>query len=1351
MDYRTLGALLRKAREASGLDQSAVARHLGLRQQAISTWERGASRPRLSQLPQLCELLDLEPATVRSAGEYDPPSIPAGQPRPGVLPFEQLSDEAFEAFVRDLYRGLHPDLEVTRNGSTGYKQFGVDVFATGKGIRLGIQCKHEKRFGPADVEKVVEEVRPEAEITSGLLALSRPTASPGARLELHKHPGWKLWDGEDLTARVRDLPKETQLRLIDAYFPRMRELFLGIPAPSPWLLVTEYEPALAGRLGYDRQFGLVGRDGELERLSQLIADHERIVLVVGRGGIGKTRLLTELARAESARQVRFASRGPISTETFDLLPEGAPVIVLDDALSLDSSAESLVAGICAARPDATVVLSIRPQLEPELLNRLSIPHASANKIKVEVSDLPIPEAEELAREALGKLASPWTVEQLGRAGYDCPLLIVIGAHLIKEGHLLAESLLGKGDLREQILTHFADVLTRGSNGEQQRGVLDAIASVQPARLDDSESLGALSALSGQPEHAVLRTIDELEDLGVVMRRGQSARVVPDLLGEAILERALVTRSGIDTRWSTRIAQLVRGGALANAIRNVSLIDWHRRQNSDSRLGSALWASLTESVLEMSHSERKSVVSGVETVAAVYAEKALDLAQQIINNPAPDEENAIARLWGGDPYITAESTNRALTDLIRNAVYDPDQLERGMELLYAIGRNDTRAEHQNPAHAMRLLREIGEYSPRVPISFNTRFLEVIGRWLADNQRADDHPVLISLLKTALATEVTTTASKRGSITMTRHNISMETVEPLRRQAIELAGKHLRSEPRTALAAIDILSEALRTAGRDSDMTSETELVLDLVGGVLTDPSVPPSVRLSAVHALSWQANYGTGECGKQARVVGRRLVIDTDYMFTRLLRPGWAIDDDYEENNDEEHTDPAMSRYERSMRSTERMISEIVDKWSETLTDQEILERMHRLMRDEQSAAGKFLSPDQFLVRLFEDRPGIARTALASPSVGDGALMTTQRVAMMTLFALKDPIAGVAASTLMEISADGAHLVASSITSQRGATIGDDQRLVVRLLAARNDETITTKLLGAARWWQPEDHDLVLELVMGAPVDRDRGLAEVVAELLTDGRVLSWLELPGADRQTLLERFALTPSLDSYDFARLLNMQIKDNPASVLRLLQSRIDNAVEKDNTYEALPYSWSEPLEFRSTGYFPTALAAIVEWLVDGEDGQLEKRGTQLFEQVAGRFDAEVLSILLDLIRTREDRRIQLVEDLLQNAPRRFVLENAGFVEEAIRIAQDLAPISKRRVIHGLTASFLYGSYSRTVGADDPDDIALRDGAIELAKHHPEGSPVRYFYEDVAQSASKRITEERISDQSLWETRQWR
>ncbi|MFC0421033.1 helix-turn-helix domain-containing protein [Glutamicibacter ardleyensis] len=1347
MKYSTLGVLLRKAREANGLDQSDVARQVGLRQQAISTWERGQSRPRANQLPQLCEILDLDLSTVRAAGDYDPILSPAGQPRLRMLPFEQLSDEAFEAFVRDMYRGLNPSWEVTRNGSTGYKQYGVDVFAT-KGIeRVGIQCKHEKSFGPADVKKVVKEVLPIAGTTAGIIALSRPTASPDARLELHKHPGWSLWDGEDLTTRVRDLPMEMQLGLIDAYFPRLRESFLGITAPSPWMPVAEYEPPLAGRLGYDKQFGLVGRDDELERLAQLAADHQSIVLVVGRGGIGKTRLLTEFAHAESAREVRFASKGPITPEMFDLLPDGAPVVVLDDALSLGSTAVSLVAGIRTARPDATIVLSVRPRFEPELLSTLSIASTSASEIRIEVTDLLIPQAEELAREALGDTAESETVELLGHLGYDCPLLIVIGAHLIREGHLTPELLVGNADLREEILTHFADVVTRGANGDERRAVLDAIASVQPAQLDNTESLNALSALSEQPEHLVLRIVDELEDLGVIMRRAQSVRVVPDLLGEAVLERALVSRSGLDTRWSARIAQLVRGDSLAHAIRNVSLIDWYRRGNGDSHLGETLWSSLSQSILDMSNSERKNIVRSIEPVAAVYAERAMDLARKIVDNPAPDQKQTLVGIWGGDPYITAVSTNRALTGLIRNASYDPDQLERAMALLFEIGRNDNRPENQNPEHAMRILREIGEFHPKRPVSFNVLYIEIIGRWLHSRERTSDRPTVLAFLKPALSYEVTTTRFRGMSLEWTRRDINMETVEPLRLQTVALAGEQLRSEPRTALAALDVIEEAVRTSGNDATMTAEMTLIFDLIGAVLADPTVPASVRLSAFRALSWPANYGSGERREQARAARLRLVEDADYLVTRLLRSGWALDDEDEDEVD----NPTTSKYHRSLDSSERKIDEVFNSWSMAKTDREVLDHFHELMRDEQSASGNFLSPDNLLSRLFDARPGVARAALSTLSLGDDAVMATQRVAMMSLFSREDQLASDAASTLMSLGAVGVQLVTAAVANPRGEVIGGDRKRIVLELAARDDETITARLLGSARWWQPEDHDLVLEIIMGAPVDRDSKLAEEVAELLTDGRIVSWSELRGIDRRMLLERFVQTPSLDGYDFARLLNTQISDDPASVLHLLQSRVDASVDRDQTYQALPHRWGKPMEFRSSGYFPNALNELVDWLLVGDSRQRSLQGVKLFQQVSGHFDVEVFSVLLGLIRTKEDHRIRLAEDLLQHASWQFVLENTAFVEEAIKIAQDLAPESKRRLIHGLHAPALYGSGSRTVGEDNPRETALRDGAIAIAKRHPDGSPVRSFYENVAQWASTRIVEERTRDyQSHLETRRW-
>ena len=55
------GEIVREARTQRGWDQAELARRLGfVRQQAVSRWENGTSRPRRAMIAQLADLLDLD-------------------------------------------------------------------------------------------------------------------------------------------------------------------------------------------------------------------------------------------------------------------------------------------------------------------------------------------------------------------------------------------------------------------------------------------------------------------------------------------------------------------------------------------------------------------------------------------------------------------------------------------------------------------------------------------------------------------------------------------------------------------------------------------------------------------------------------------------------------------------------------------------------------------------------------------------------------------------------------------------------------------------------------------------------------------------------------------------------------------------------------------------------------------------------------------------------------------------------------------------------------------------------------------------------------------------------------------
>lgn len=1326
MKYSALGAVIRTARKAAGLEQQDVARQLGVGQQAVSAWERGASRPRERQLAEVCALINLDIQDAREAGGYDAPAVKPTRARLLVLPFEHLTDEAFEAFCRDLLRGLHPMRQATRNGASGTKQFGVDVFLEGDGERVGVQCKRHRTFGPREVRDAIDAVLPEAGITSGIITLSRPTATPTTRLAVMDTPGWQIWDGEDLSARVRDLPKDRQLALIDAYFPGLREDFLGIQEPSPWLTPTTYEASLAGRLGLDGDFALAGRQSELDELSRLVDSHTQFMLLTGRGGIGKSRLLRELASRDLGREVRFASRGPVARESFEALPQGAPVVVMDDAADPELNLAYLVEGILTARPDASILLATRPTSVDRLKEVLSFPDDSLDAATVEVGDLVMSEAGSLARTALGTDSSDAAAEALAHVGYDCPLLIVVGADLIRREALKPHELASQAALRQAILTRYADVVLHGSKRDARTSVLESIAAIQPAHLDQADLLSGALEVSGQAEDTFFELLDELEDLGVILRRNQTVRVVPDLLGEAILERAMLSRSGRPTQFGRRIATSARGRALAHAIQNVSLLDWHRGQTAQSDLAENLWAALIEYALTLPNSDRIAMARSVQLVAGIHSSRALDFAERLLDNPAPDEPDPVSIILRLNAPITGAKCSQSLARLVSNAGHDLESLRRSMKLLLRIGREDHQPEHQHPDHAIRLLRELGEYSPERPLRFAEEYLGEVEDLLRSDRNAADRPLLLSLLKPALAHELHITTSRRMQISMSRRSVNLDVTASLRATAIRIAGEYLAGDVSSGIAAIDVLQEALSSADRNDPVTDEFAVVSGLLHELFSKSERPAALRLAAYQALGWHALYGEGERRDLARKLRRDLYVDADLRVIRVMRTGWGLEED-PESEEEEPT--AGTRYEHMLDSKRRDADAVLEAW-ERLEDAEVLSRIGRLLRDEFATAKRFAPPDDLLVRLLAGRTAAAIDTLAArPGSEDPAEAILQRAAVASLLTAAAPDAESVLVRYLSSNANAAKQVALAVTGIR-APLDVARSAVVRALMALGDPQILYILLSAARWFDPADHGMVMDLLVAAPIEQDAGVATEAATILTDERLIGWPTLGAATRAAFLARFAETPQLPPYEFALLLNAEIRLNAQAALEFLMRRIDQSSDRED-FEPIPHMWHEPLAFRESADFPFILSRLVGWLAQADSWQRDFHGRHLFEQIVGPYSEEVLMIFKRLIGDGGENEIRLVRDLISDAPRTFVVDHTEFVVEAIQIAEGRGTDITASVVAGLHGSAEYGMRSRTVGDDDPEEVSLQDRANTIAIAHPEGSTVRSFYEAVAARAA--------------------
>jgi transcriptional regulator with XRE-family HTH domain len=337
--YKQFGELVADRRVKAGIaTQDALAKLLDVRQQTVSRWEAGQSRPRVNQMAELAQALKTSPNELLEAAGYTTKKSNISFDVP--FPVDSLPPESFERFTADLIQALHPAARVCRFGGQGHDQAGIDVLADlPRGERHTFQCKRVAEFGPQKVRDVVTKQTFPAD--RNYLLITR-TASPDARAAIDPHKEWELWDRDDISRKVRQLPVDDQKRLVRIYFPGQELALLGVSPHSPWETIEEfYAVYTREQAPFNHTWQLVGREGVLEKTFDALRNPKvGAILIIGSGGGGKSRILKEvLERFEAeqpARKIRLASPTmEITKASLDELGGSDSLLVIDDAHDRD--------------------------------------------------------------------------------------------------------------------------------------------------------------------------------------------------------------------------------------------------------------------------------------------------------------------------------------------------------------------------------------------------------------------------------------------------------------------------------------------------------------------------------------------------------------------------------------------------------------------------------------------------------------------------------------------------------------------------------------------------------------------------------------------------------------------------------------------------------------------------------------------------------------------------------------------------------------------------------------------------------------------------------------------------------
>lgn len=1329
--FITFGKLLARLRVDAGIErQSQLAEMLNVKQQTVSRWEAGESRPRAEQVTELAALLKGDRILLLESAGYTTVSSTVSFDRP--FPVEALSDESFERFIQMLAELVFSEADVHGHGATGHKQDGIDVLATfPDGKRYSFQCKREAYFGPGKVRDAVLEHTAQAD--KKFIALSR-IASPQARDEMAKHANWAIWDKEDISRRIRSLASVDQKRIVRTFFRQHEIALLGESASSPWESPEEFFLAFEdGQLLFNHKWDLVGRQAELDELNAKLEDGlSPVVFVVGSGGSGKSRLLKQALQDyrrthTTVRQYFLARDGELNRQSIDDLGEGRIQLIVDDAHDR-ADLHALFEYASVNRDRVRLVIATRPygyDRHRTLAIRFSLldPKTTAISLK----DLTLADAEKLAHQALA--ASGWTgdddvAKQIARLTLDCPLATVVAAQVIaaEPRHV---SLVGHEDrFRAAIFKQFEAVaaghIGRPEDAAQLSALLRFIALVQPIALNDDATWSAYAAFTGLPLHEVKRLLDALARAGVLFRRGQTYRLSPDVLADYLIEDRCVAFDNSSTGYAEQVFDIIDGHLKGQLLVNLARLDWRRKNGEvgQSRLLDGVWAKLNPS-----NEPWDPQLDAVADIAFYQPRRCLEFVER---------------------KVAEGNVTPKLARICKYAAYNLDYLQRALELLWELGRDDTTLQNSNTEHAIRILKELAEPEPKKPLAYVERVVD-FGMQLAQEHDAwSHHANPLDFLSGVLATEGHETESDRRQVIFRPFFVHPAGIRELRERVLALILSLLiHADPAVGAKAAQVLHTAMRfpmgMMGADpgpenrKQWTAQFAETMRQLLSLVASNELHSAVQLELERALAWQAGHGPAELSELAKQIIDAFSMTLEARTDRALADGYGMHARLMSRADGE----AMWKA-----SLDALTLELISQYPEKSDLAAFIEtRLHGLKLGARLDNGSaYVLVDKLMAADVE----LCRTIVVAAEKDPERLIANYAaVALSNLFvadarAFRDYVARFAASAPEPLQAIAANAVGFRVYDKENTEPGDIA--VVRQLLASANENITMRALRAIRQLAKIDPKAAKDLVLSVNITSER-MADDVAVLFAFQEEIPLDNLSDDELGLLLDKFADLPELEGHWVQTLLTALSRRIPHRVLRFFIARLEAAAgrrEGDERFRAINYGpWMQSqLAFRQTPYTRELIMEFMNWWRGAGDNVwlLNYSARTAFEAMFAPYDDELVAILDGWLETAKLDDFNYISAILREADSSFIFRHPAFLLRLFERARQFGAKTRKMVMTELYCSAVDGPRSGTVGEPFPQDLDMKKAAEEALAGCPPNSPLRELYEQVIKHADASI-----------------
>ena len=1169
----------------------------------------------------------------------------------------------------------------------------------------------------------------------------------------------------DISRKVREMELHSAARLVEGHFgPAWRKAFLGLPGLTPFIAPTEFfRPFLNESALFNHTWQLVGRSDHVRQSHEFIGSQQQsVAILVGRGGIGKSKILHALAESFDTEHKGMslwfmAEDVPLTQDGADYLPYKPCVVVVDDAHR--RSDLPILLALIRQRPHATkLVLSCRPQGIGYLKSLLTRGGFDVHEVVTlpDVKELSRGEVTELGRQTLGAEFEP-LAEQLAEATWDCPLVTVVGGQLLAQKAIPPDLLERDEEFRDTVLTRFRDVLL-GEVGDRVDPklctyLLNLISAIQPIRLDNDKALDFEADFLGIDRPRLLLSLGVLEEAGVLLRRGNTLRMVPDVLADHILHQVSVTPQGQKTGYADTIFHHFASLCPTEVLRNVSELDWRLRRSGAQASGLliGIWQNIEQEFQDASNSVRCRILGILEEIAVYQPEKTLELVEYAIRNPATASEDPE---WSKVYKFTHSDVLRELPTVLRRISYTLDFIPRCFSLLWELGRDDAR--DLNPDHAMRVLADLASYDIGKPFVVSHLMLDALEKLLKDPRSHEHLQSPLDIIDPMWEKTGHSTRSEGHNLVYRPFTLRDENVKSIRQRSLSLVVSCLSSNDlRVSLRALRSLESALREpigvfemkiSDEDREQWRPEQLEILTHIGELARRSTEPVVLLRIKESLWWHRSYSAAEVVRaRADAIVSSMPESFELSLTQELMDPFHSRDLLPE---EREGDDGYRRQQDRIQQTQRaLVAELISRSGDASMAYSILIDRIQAMTD----AGVQPEPQVLLGILGDSDPefagGICDIIVANP---DGALAPHLQPLLSNVRIWNAERARGIGQRALEGSSNVLRRGVALSYQARGWANNATAQDIENISEFLNHEDLAVRSLAIGSLGAlAEAHQRVaIDLAKDVDLGGSDVLASQLCRLFFGGWGIPFSDLTADDLKVILSKLEEVPDIEDYPINDFLVNASERDSAAVIGLLLKRIRRSDNEKIEYRALPLlGFNRRLTGLSTSPDQETLLREIRDASLESGWDVERWIPQLFREVSSGFESVAsLKVLGEWINSGDPTMIESAARLVSGAPPGFVFKHVDFVANLLERAHTADLGCYQRVTGRLVGCAMFGTRSGTAGQPMPQDVAIRDQASLVADRFDPGSPSHRFYALLADSAEKSIRDDLLRDEELSE-----